>query len=77
MAKQSLQGRRLAQLPRRERSQCGTEGGAVASPCASGKSAWELGRDLFGADRARLEASDLSSRVKYLIRAQLRLKFSR
>jgi hypothetical protein len=39
--------------------------------------AWELGRDLFGADRSPPEVPDASARVKELIRGKLRAKHHR
>jgi len=36
------------------------------------KTSWELGRDLFGADRSPPEARNVSGRVKDLIRAKVR-----
>ena len=36
--------------------------------------AWELGKDLFGADRSPAEARNVSGRVKELIREKLRAK---
>jgi hypothetical protein len=38
---------------------------------------WELGKDLFGADRSTAEESNASGRVKDLIRAKLRAKYHR
>src|SRR5207248_1228064 len=37
-------------------------------------SAWELGKDLFGADRSAAGQGNVSGRVKTLIRAKLRAK---
>lgn len=37
-------------------------------------SAWELGKDLFGADRSPLGQGDVSGRVKELIRGKLGAK---
>jgi hypothetical protein len=42
----------------------------------SAPSAWELGKDLFGADRSPV-AGNVSGRVKTLIRGKLRAKHSR
>jgi hypothetical protein len=39
--------------------------------------AWELGKDLFGADRTRGQPRDASARVKELIREKLRAKHHR
>jgi Arc/MetJ-type ribon-helix-helix transcriptional regulator len=39
--------------------------------------AWEVGKDLFGADRSPLPERDASSRVKELIGARLRAKHHR
>ena len=38
---------------------------------------WELGKDLFGADRSPPEARNVSGRVKDLIRVKLRAKHHR
>lgn len=40
-------------------------------------SSWELGKDLFGADRSPPETANVSGRVKDLIRAKLRAKHHR
>ena len=40
-------------------------------------SAWELGKDLFGADRSAAGQGNVSGRVKTLIRGKLRAKHSR
>jgi hypothetical protein len=40
-------------------------------------SAWELGKDLFGADRSAAGQGNVSGRVKALIRAKLRAKHHR
>jgi len=40
-------------------------------------SAWELGKDLFGADRSPAGQSNVSGRVKTLIRGRLRAKHPR
>jgi hypothetical protein len=40
-------------------------------------SAWELGKDLFGADRSPAGAGNVSGRVKTLIRGKLRAKHHR
>lgn len=40
-------------------------------------SAWELGKDLFGADRGPARSSDASGRVKERIREKLRAKHHR
>jgi hypothetical protein len=40
-------------------------------------SAWELGKDLFGADRSAPGPGNVSGRVKTLIRAKLRAKHHR
>ena len=40
-------------------------------------SAWELGKDLFGADRSAAGQGNVSGRVKTLIRAKLRAKHHR
>lgn len=40
-------------------------------------SAWELGRDLFGADRSPAGQGNVSGRVKTLIREKLRAKHHR
>lgn len=39
--------------------------------------AWEVGKDLFGADRSGGDRSNVSGRVKSLIRGKLRAKHSR
>jgi hypothetical protein len=40
-------------------------------------SAWDLGRDLFGADRTPTSQSNVSGRIKTLIRKKLREKHHR
>lgn len=40
-------------------------------------SAWDLGKDLFGADRGPARSSNTSARVKELIRERLRAKHHR
>lgn len=40
-------------------------------------SAWELGKDLFGADRSSTGQGNVSGRVKKLIRGKLRAKHPR
>jgi len=40
-------------------------------------SAWDLGKDLFGADRSAAGQGNVSGRVKTLIRAKLRAKHHR
>ena len=40
-------------------------------------SSWELGKDLFGADRSPVGQRNVSGRVKTLIRRKLRAKHSR
>jgi len=40
-------------------------------------SAWELGKDLFGADRSAAGRGNVSGRVKALIRGKLRAKHHR
>jgi hypothetical protein len=40
-------------------------------------SAWELGKDLFGADRSPAGQGNVSGRVKTLIRGKLRAKHPR
>jgi hypothetical protein len=40
-------------------------------------SAWELGKDLFGADRSQAGAGNVSGHVKPLIRGKLRAKHHR
>lgn len=42
----------------------------------SAPSAWELGKDLFGADRSPAGQGNVSGRVKTLIRGKLRAKHS-
>lgn len=43
----------------------------------SAPSAWELGKDLFGADRSPAGKGNVSGRVKTLIRGKLRAKHPR
>ena len=43
----------------------------------SAPSAWDLGKDLFGADRSPAGQGNVSGRVKTLIRARLRAKHHR